>query len=331
MLELCRNKFSPVLGLALLLIIGLAFLLHASLMWENAVIYSSDASSSLGVFQQASNWISQNLQQGEKALVPSIQTFYVNNPNMAGQLISYSSVWNSANITLQANTTDSDITIVRNYLIMLLKENPSIKYVVIDWIDPYGNKIFDLKANDELMFLLKEVKIFPFTLSTGWSNKITIYSTVAFSNKFTLSFSSPPNDSFTSPENLSINYDSNGATIYTNDLAAGIYVQLASELTSFTQNYFTLTIRTNITQANLQVLFYYDKNKDGVFSGYDVDYVKSVDFSSTSCGWTNDTASKIFGVIPAEPDSIVQIGFIVIGNNTGQFNISNFQIFSGNE
>jgi hypothetical protein len=327
-LGLLRNKFLTVAGLAFLLIISCAFLLNAMFMWKNAVTFSEDASISSGVFQQSSNWISQKLEQGEIALVPSSQIFYVSNPEMAGSFVSYSSLWKSAGIVLQANTTDSDVSIVRQYLIKMLKENPEIKYLVRDWVDPSDYKIFNSKSNDELMILLNEEKVIPFTLSTGWSNKITIYSRVAFSNQFTYSFSQSSSNLFTRPENLSIDYGSNGATLNKLSESTGVYLPLDTKLSAAAKNYFTLDIYTDLKSGSLQVVFYYDKNNDGVFSGYDVDYVKSLEFSSNSSDWSNNTLHQIYGIIPPAVNKIVQIGFIVNGNQTGKFTISNFKFYS---
>ena len=144
-------------------------------MWQKALKLSNDGSTSLSTFVEASNWLSKNLKDDQVALTPMPDVFYILNPELKEKLIHYKSVWDSAGIILQANTTKDEILKVRSNLLKFLKENSKIKYVVRDWIDPYAKNLYEVNVNDELMILLQEVEEFSFTLSTGWSDKITIY------------------------------------------------------------------------------------------------------------------------------------------------------------
>jgi hypothetical protein len=61
-----------------------------------------------------------------------------------------------------------------------LKENTQVRYIIRDWNDPYAVRLYETTINDELMDILREVKVMRFTLSTGWRSKITIYENVNY-------------------------------------------------------------------------------------------------------------------------------------------------------
>lgn len=164
----------------LLLFVSLASLyaFHNVSMWEDALTYSKDSSIAMGTFVQVSEWLSKMLAQDEIAVVPTIEVFYVLNPELCDRLVDYKSLWNSAEVSLRERTDQDKLLQLRRYFIDFLKGNFSARYIVRDWVDPYAKYLFEAPMDDELMFLLREVKVVPFTLSTGWSSEITIYEKV---------------------------------------------------------------------------------------------------------------------------------------------------------
>lgn len=291
-------------------------------MWQKASIMSKDASSSLDVFVETSEFLFQNLKQDEKALVPMPTTFYVMNPELRDKLIEYKSLWDSSGIIFQANTSKEEILKVRSHFIDFLKETPQVKYIVHDWVDPYAKHIFESIVNDELMPLFNQVKIIPFTLSTGWSSMITIYERMHYTPVYAMNFSSTPSGVATLPKNASINYDSNSMTINKVGSRTGIYFPFDREINSSKQNYLTMQIKTYGEDLDLTLVFYYDKNKDGIFSGYDVDYVKTAIFYQNEEGWISNEWYTTYHVVPKAEDPLVQIGIIMNGHENGTLTIS---------
>ena len=328
MLKLFRsNKVKRILYLIVLVILILSSLSHIASMWQNALIYSKDASSSTGVFVDASNWLSSNLGTEYLALVPMPDVFSVVSPSINSQLLSYSSLWASAGVTLQANTTDFEVLQVRNYLIDFLKENPSVRYVVRDWVDPYASRIFEANANDELMTLLREAKVIPMTLRTGWSTKITIYQRVKYSLSKTLDFSVPVKKAFTSPQNVNVTHAPDGATFHINSSRVGIYLPFEEGINCSIQNYLKIKIKPKVENLTVSLVFYHDLNQDGRWSGYDLDYVKSIPYQS-NLRLLNDDFYTIYGIVSSADDLLVQLGIILQSENKGTITFSDIQIYT---
>ena len=297
-------------------------------MWEKALIYSKDASDSLSVFIEASEWTSKNLKEGEIALIPMPDIFYVANPELKNKLVDYRSLWRSAGVILQANTTKEEILKVRSYFVNFLKENQQVKYVVRDWVDPYSKPLYEANVNDELAILIREAKVIPFTLSTGWSSKITIYQRVQYSILFSIELTSPPKQFFTLPRDVLVQYDSDGATIHTADPYVGFYLPFEEGINDSKQNYLTMLIKPDVEDLELTLVFYYDKNRDGVFSGYEIDYVKSATFSQNKLGWVTGEGYTIYQVIPKADDPVVQIGIILMDDKNGTVTLRNLTVYT---
>lgn len=297
-------------------------------MWQKALVFSKDGSNSLSVFIEASEWLSKNLKEDEIALVPMPNVFYVANPELKDKLVHYRSLWDSAGVILQANTTEDEILKVRSYFVSFLKENSQVKYVVRDWVDPYAKLLYEANINDELMILIREAKVIPFTLSTGWSSKITIYEQVEYTTSFTIELSSPPKQFFTLPPDVLIQYDSDGTAIQKVGLRVGFYLPPEKGINSSKQNYLTMQIKLDVEDSELMLVFYYDKNRDGIFSGYEIDYVKSAIFSKAEQGWVASEWYRIYQVIPKADDPVVQISMIVTGDEDGVLKLSDLIVYS---
>ena len=78
----------------------------------------------------------------------------------------------------------------------------------------------------------------------------------------------------------------------------------------------------------LTLTFYYDANKDGKWSGYGIDYVKSSIFNLTKLDWNDGEWHTIYQIIPRADDAVVQIGFILTGDKNGSITLSNLEIYT---
>ena len=323
-----KNRSRAAALLLLFVSISSLYGFHNVSMWQKASTLSNDGSASLSAFVEASDWLSKKLGQDEIALVPMRDVFYALNPQMRDKLIDYKSLWSSAGVILQANTTKEEVLKVRSHFIYFLKENPLIKYVVRDWVDPYAKRLFEAVANDELIFLLREVKTIPFTLSTGWSSKVTIYERVQYTTLFAMSLASPPRRSFTLPDNASIQYSWSGTTIQKVGPQVGFYLPLEGGIDSSKQNYLIMQIKPDIENLGLLINFYYDKNRDGGFDYERGDYTKSVIFNQTQQGWVKGEWNKIAQIIPKADDPVVQIAIIMTGDNDGAITLSDLIVYT---
>jgi len=323
-----KNRLRQLALLLFLVSLCSVYAYHAISMWQEASTYSEDGSVSLSVFAEASKFLSQNLKQNEMALVPMRDVFYSLNPQMRDSLIDYKSLWDATKIVLKADTKETEAARVRSYFIDFLRENPQVRYVVRDWVDPYARLLYEATVSDELMNLLSEAKNMPFILSTGWSNRVTIYENVQYAALFAMKLSSPPRQYGTDPADAPITFDSNGMTIQKTVPSLGFYMPLESGINSSKPNYMTMRVKVNVESLNLLLAFYYDKNRDGKFSGYDIDYIKQVGFNPTELGWIQGQWYKICPSIPKADDPIVDIAIIALGEKNGTITFSDLIVYS---
>jgi hypothetical protein len=267
----------------------------------------------------------------------------VPSPELKQRLVYYSSLWDECSVYLHSNESESDIRDIRWTLLYYLDENPSVKYVVRDWSDAYSEYIYALPTNDELPFLLREVKEYiyalptndelpfllrevkeiPITFSTDESTnttfgKATIYEIVQYAIAIDVDFSSEPEGiSFDFSEDYR-EYNEDGLIILKSVPRMGVYLRLETAIDSSINSFFTLHFRINLTDVQLAVVFYYDQDGDGRFSGYNSsDYVKSATFSQVQEGWIKDEWYEIFQSVPPANVLIVQIGLIMNGAENG--------------
>jgi hypothetical protein len=300
-------------------------------MWQGALTASKDTSIPLGTFVEASDWLSKNLKQEEIAVVPFLVVFSVLNPELRDRLVDYSIVWQSAGVQIGERGDIERLQSLREYFINFLQGNWSIRYVVRDWGDPYVRSLFDAPASDELMFLLREVKVVPFTLSSGWSSKITIYEVVRYTTLFSFGLSYPPQRYSTDPSNLRIQYSWSGATIDKTGSRVGFYLPLDAGINASRQNYLTMQIKPDVEELVLLLAFYFDGNGNGYWDGYNsTDYVETLTLDQTRLGWIRGQWYMIYQTLPTPdyPDNpIVQIGIVATGKQYGAITISNLIVY----
>lgn len=324
-----RNRLKLVAPILLAIILSSFYTFHSLSMWQKASTLSNDGSTALGAFVEASAWLSENLRQNETALVPMRDVFYALSPQLRDKLVDYKSLWNSSGVVLKADTTEEEVLRVRNYFVIFLQGNLQVRYVVRDWVDPYARRLYEATAGDELMFLLREVETIPFTQSSGWGSQITIYERMQFTALFAMKFSSPPKQYFRIPSNTSVQFTSDGATIQKLGERVGFYLPLEGPIEASLQlNYLTMKIKPSVENLTLKIVFYYDANRDGNFSGYDIDYTKAAVFSQIKLGWVKDQWHYVTQAIPNSYDPVVQIAFIMNGDGNGTITLADLIVYT---
>ncbi|OLB90696.1 MAG: hypothetical protein AUH25_04240 [Thaumarchaeota archaeon 13_1_40CM_38_12] len=164
-----QKKYIPYVVIGVFLVI---FMYYA---WASAVDYSQDQSTMMQSYGFATYWLSANLNKDDIAILPSADVFWAIDPNLVNRTESYKTVWNSSNIILRANTTESEILKVREDLRNTIHNDKRIKYLVFDWNDPRAVNLFEDKRCESLDIVLKEVKRFSFiTPINQWKNRIII-------------------------------------------------------------------------------------------------------------------------------------------------------------
>ncbi|MFX0184213.1 MAG: hypothetical protein ACFE95_14105 [Candidatus Hodarchaeota archaeon] len=163
------NRFITILCLTILIIP------YSYNMWNQGLNFTKEGNRTMELYKKTGDWLATNLKENEKAIAPVINVFFVNDPILRNRLIPYHLFWEKAGIVLSANNTEQEFLDIRDQLIKFLKENNSIEYVVVDWMDSYCQPIFNLKVNDELNFLLQEVNKEELHNPGQWSPHIIIY------------------------------------------------------------------------------------------------------------------------------------------------------------
>ncbi|NHJ31522.1 MAG: hypothetical protein FK732_01550 [Asgard group archaeon] len=130
------------------------------------------------------------------------------------------------------------------------------------------------------------------------------------------------------PSDVLVQYDLEGATIHKADPRVGFYLPLEEGINASKQNYLTMQIKPDADDSELQLVFYYDANRDGRWSGYEFDYVKSATFNQTKLGWAAGEWHTIYQLIPQADDPVIQIGIILMGDNNGTVTLRNLVAYT---
>lgn len=328
------NKLKITALILLTISLSSYFAFHSFSMWEKASTLSGDGSASLGVYVETANWLSETLGSTETVLVPMREVFVALAPQLRDRLLDYKSIWDSAGVVLKADTTEEEVVRVRNRFVSFLRDEYQVRFVIRDWIDPYARRLFEAVTSDDLMFLLHEVETFPFTQSSGWGSEITIYETMKFTTLFAIKFSSRPTNSFRSPTNTTIDFTSDGAVIQKVVEDVRFYVPLEGAInTSLQLNYFTMRVQPNVQNLTLDIVFYYDADGDGKYvlntpEQPSPDYTKAVIFSGIQLGWATDQWYDIAQAIPSSTDPIIQISFILKGDQPGIVTLADLIVYT---
>jgi hypothetical protein len=206
-MKLIRARYLPYL----LSVVVIA--IYLSQMHKSAVEYTEDNSIPMTSFVKVKDWLSTNLHAGQIALVPNPTVFYALAPELSSNLKGYKTIWESADVILRANITDSEVMKVRQNLIEFIEKNKQLQYLVIDWFYSYSNPIFKTRSCNDLGDILIPIKTFNFVQPhSGWGNKIVICQPTAKINT-TAFFSDNFNDNNINSSRWLTSYIGNGSTV----------------------------------------------------------------------------------------------------------------------
>ena len=143
-------------------------------MWNTASIYSEDKSSQMAVFSLTAKWLSDNLEEGEKAIISFPNIYWSINPSLKQRTITFDSFWETANF-FAVKATDNEINQIRHDLKKYIQKNDEIKYLVFDWFNSKSFSIINGLNCNQLDPSLREVKKFTFKEpNSGYSKSIIV-------------------------------------------------------------------------------------------------------------------------------------------------------------
>jgi hypothetical protein len=298
--------------------------------WIEGSALSKNASQIMGLYKETSRWLATNLKENEVAIVPLEVVFYLSNADLKSKTVPYKLFWDKAGITLRADNTIEEYYKVQDQLISFIEANSCVKYVVVDWMDEYCKPIlyYSLGVQNELVPYLKEVHEESIIGLDQWIARIRVYEVVRYMTLFAIDFSVTPKQFFLLPCDAIVQFDANGATIRKDESSVGFYLPLEEGINASKQNYLTMRFKPNVEGLLLQLVFYYDKNRDGKWSGYDIDYVKSASFNQTEISWATDEWCTIYQFIPKTDDPLVQIGIILKSDKNGTITFKDLVIYT---
>lgn len=298
--------------------------------WAEGATLSKNASQTMGLYRETSRWLATNLKENEVAIVPLEVVFHILNADLRNKTVTYKFFWDKLGVALRANNTIEEYYLVQDQLVSFIEANGSVKYVVVDWMDAYCKPIlyYSLGVQNELVPHLKKVHEEALIRPDQWVPRIRVYEVVRYASLFSMDFSVPPEQFSLLPRAVLVQYDSDGATIHKADPCVGFYLPLEEGINASKQNYLTMQFRFDVENLELQLLFYYDKNRDDKWSGYEIDYVKSATFNLTKLGWAAGEWHTIYQPIPHADDPVVQIGIILMGDKNGTVTLKNLAVYT---
>lgn len=160
--------------------------LFSNAMWDSAVRFYEDLATQLQIHHEATQWLSKNLGENEKAFLPMPQTFWALDPTLKSRTYTYKSVWDSLDIIRKPETTNAEIQKVRQSLIEFYHNDTNrVKYLIFDWVDENGKvgsgispDILALKNScEKLDPTLRQVMKFTFKLpysSSKWGSAMVV-------------------------------------------------------------------------------------------------------------------------------------------------------------
>ncbi len=303
-----HKNWKIIFTFCLLLLILLPYLENG---WNILLIsdYLPMNSEYMATYQRTAKWLEKNVNENEYVLVPFSFIFEYNLEKYKENLISYEVIWDDINVNpLKLDLTQEEKIEARDHLINFIENNKSIKYVVIDWIDPYIRSIY--KADNGKLFenliLIHEEKV---TIGT-YRPSIKIFKPI----DLTQYLSDKYNNSEISNSKVLVKY--NDVNITEN----GILINVSKDLDQnsipkifFQFNHYlsdnefikSINITADVNFSNPEVInlnneeifqlnLYFDINNDGIFNYADNDIVKSFSVANeTALIYPNYLSSKL--------------------------------------
>jgi len=286
-------------------------------MWMSGFSNSKMANQTMGLYRKTSQWLATNLKGNDVAIVPVEVVFHILDCKLRNKTVPYKLFWDKAGVTIRADNTLEEYYKVREQLVRFIMENKSVKYVVVDWMDGYCRPIFSLNVADELTFLLQEAHEEAIIRPHEWVPRIRVYKIARnWETVFYYNFSVPPEKyNFRVFGNCTGNYsnDSEGLSLHLYKAEKGsvaiFYLPLPSPIDIAGNKTIAILAKLNMTCNNSEVELdmYFDKNRDGVFSGYDIDYIKTVVSSFEQLQQSSMDGLTLIKQVNHLSDPIVQI------------------------
>jgi len=152
-------------------------------MWNYSVVYSYDRMSQIDVFLDAKEWLSLNLGEDKKAILPIVDVFLASNPALEPYSKSYKSFWDDAEVDFILSTEEEKNSVRQLFWNYVFTDSNKVRFVIAAWNDNYMKSILDinpinlrdLEICEEINLNLKEVKRFNLKIpSTGWKSFLVI-------------------------------------------------------------------------------------------------------------------------------------------------------------
>ena len=322
-----NSRTSNFLYIFLLVVFTFTFVQNT---WTEGLTLSKNASQTMGLYNKTAQWIATNLKENEVAIIPLETVFHLSNAELRNKTVPYKIFWDKADVVIRADNTIDEYYKVQDQLINFIKTNRSVKYIVVDWMDAYCKPIlyYSLGVKNELTPYLKQVHEESIIRPSQWSPRIRVYEIVRYTRLLSIDFSISSKGFLLLPHNIPVQHDSNGVTIHKTVSRVSIYLPLEEGINSSKRNYLTLQFKSDIKNLESTLVFYYDRNRDGKWSGYEIDYVKSAIFNQTELGWAADELHTVYQTIPYADDPVVQIGIILTGDKSGAVTLKNLEVYT---
>jgi len=137
-------------------------LFYIPLLWEKGSKKIQDNTEIMQLFKEAGNWLEPNLNPVDHVFLPFEYIFYLNNPSLTQNGLSYQPIWEDAGVIYDADITYNELKNVRDVLINEINTTSNLKYLVVDWMNVI-KFVFNLNISDQLydlIYLRHEVKAF---------------------------------------------------------------------------------------------------------------------------------------------------------------------------
>jgi hypothetical protein len=288
-------------------------------MWNEAISYSSESSSMLSNYPEVAKWLAANMKPNECALVPFPDVFTSIEPELKQRFIGYSALWQYSGNYVAADNTFQEILSVRNSLIEFATlEN--IKFIVVGPNDLQSAKLFENTQNDNLTLHMFSLATFH-SLGPLWNEGLSVY---RFNSNVEEKLRIIPSSNallINSQGNTTFCFKSGQLEInYTGDARVYIPFNFSS---SDLQNIQFFASMKNSSGKGGDIVLYFDKNGDGIWSGWDVDQGITLSFNSPSEG---QDASILQSFSKIE-NNLVQIGFILNSPTPATLTVTNLSFY----
>ncbi|MHA1705614.1 MAG: hypothetical protein ACTSUX_05990 [Promethearchaeota archaeon] len=285
------------------MLLCLFLLLYLPNMWSTGMMKVNHDSNTMFPYQETAKWLTEKLGSGQRVLLPLEKIFYFYAPELRDNALGYSVIWKKTGVILKADTAYEELLRVRRTLITYVIENPEIRFLVVDWMDPII-RIFKLQVSDELKVMLRPAHIEQ-VRSGSYRPQIVVYEVVRERQKlFEFNFTKGSKYKIASRNygacigNYTLKDEGLYIAIYNAkpDSTYAVYLPFSipdkDEFNSFYSLCFSLKFKALINENfSIRITIYFDKNGDGAFD-YDHDY--TVGFNPLSAPTKLDEENYLF-------------------------------------